>query len=94
MITSDSTAPSAPIRLTDLTEDREPTAAELAAIEFERPLIEAELAVVDAEIWIIRAPDGAGELAWRRLRRAQHRVLRAATALTQTGSTASAERAA
>jgi hypothetical protein len=94
MITPNSTASPAPTRLTDPTEEREPTAAELAAIEYERPLIEAELAVVNAEIEIIRAGNGAGELAWRRLRRAQHRVLRAAAALAPTGTPASGERAA
>jgi hypothetical protein len=73
---------------------REPSAAELAAIECERPLIEAELAVVDAEIAIIRAGDGAGELAWRRLRRAQHQVLRTVAVLAQTNIATVGERAA
>ncbi len=52
----------------------EPSAADLAAIEAEWPLIEAELAVVDAEIRLAAA-GGRSLLDWRRLRRAQRRVL-------------------
>jgi hypothetical protein len=60
----------------------EPSAAELASIEAEWPLIEAELAVVDAEIRILACAGGPSVLDWRRLRRAQRRVLRVRTDLS------------
>jgi hypothetical protein len=94
MISLNTTAPTAPINITEPTEQREPTATELAAIDHEMPLIEAELAVVTAEIGIIRAGYRASELDWRRLRRAQHRVLRAAAALASTTIPPALERAA
>ena len=53
--------------------EREPTAAELAAIEREWPLIAAEMAVVDAEAAVAAAPDSVW--AWRAHRRATRRVL-------------------
>lgn len=56
---------------------RGPTVAELAAIEAEWPLIEAELAVVDAEVRLLSAAGGPSPLDWRRLRRAERRVLAA-----------------
>ncbi|WP_213453116.1 DUF6284 family protein [Rhizomonospora bruguierae] len=61
----------------------EPTAADLAAIESEWPLIAAELDVLDAEITLIYAEDHGGPtvLDWRRLRRAESRVTRAAADL-------------
>ncbi len=59
----------------------EPTALELAAIDAEWPLIEAELAVLDAEILILSAVGGPSPLDWRRLRRAEARVTRAAAEL-------------
>ena len=55
----------------------EPTAADLAAIEAEWPLIEAELAVLDAEIVAVSGVGGPLPLDWRRLRRAERRVLAA-----------------
>lgn len=61
--------------------DDEPTAAELAAIEAEWPLIEAELAALDAQIRILTANGGLSALDWRRLRRAERRVLAARRAL-------------
>ncbi|RZU51906.1 hypothetical protein EV385_3742 [Krasilnikovia cinnamomea] len=65
-------------RITD-----EPTRADLAAIEDEWPLIEAELDLVNAEIAHIYAADRGGptELDWRRLRRAEARVTRVAAEL-------------
>ncbi|PSK61951.1 hypothetical protein B0E53_06141 [Micromonospora sp. MH33] len=62
----------------------EPTAADLATIETEWPLIAAELDVLDAEITLIYAEDhgGPSPLDWRRLRRAEARVTRAAADLT------------
>jgi hypothetical protein len=54
----------------------EPTAADLAAIEAEWPLIEADLAVVEAEARMLR-PGGPAPLDWRRLRHAERRVLTA-----------------
>lgn len=59
----------------------EPTSADLAAIEREWPLIEAELELLDAEILILTAVGGPTALDWRRLRRAEARVLREAAAL-------------
>ena len=58
----------------------EPTVADLAAIESEWPLIAAELDVLDAEITMLYAEDHGGPtvLDWRRLRRAEARVTRAA----------------
>ncbi|KXK59455.1 hypothetical protein AWW66_24230 [Micromonospora rosaria] len=58
----------------------EPTAADLAAIDVEWPLIAAELDVLDAEITLLYAEDhgGPSPLDWRRLRRAEARVIRAA----------------
>ncbi|RIV32617.1 DUF6284 family protein, partial [Micromonospora radicis] len=51
----------------------EPTAAELAAIESEWPLIAAELDVLDAQITLIYAEGHGGPTAldWRRLCRAE-----------------------
>lgn len=61
----------------------EPTAAELAAIEVEWPLIAAELDLLDAEISMLYAKDHGGPTAldWRRLRRAEARLTRAAAGL-------------
>lgn len=58
----------------------EPSAAELAAIESEEPLIFAELAMLTAEIGILASAERGGPtpLDWRRLRRANRRVIRAA----------------
>jgi hypothetical protein len=61
--------------------DAEPTAADLAAIDIESPLIAAEVAVVDAEVAIVCAPRGPSDLDWQRLRRARRQVLREAAAL-------------
>ena len=63
--------------------DSDPTATDLSGIEDEWPLIEAELDVLDAEISLIYAEDhgGPSPLDWRRLRRAEQRVVRAAVAL-------------
>ncbi|MEU7170098.1 DUF6284 family protein [Micromonospora tulbaghiae] len=62
----------------------EPTAADLDAIESEWPLIAAELDVLDAEITMLYAEDHGGPtvLDWRRLRRAEARVTRAAADLS------------
>jgi len=54
-----------------------PSEAELAEIELEWPLITAELELVDAEIRLLTADSAPTELDWRRLRRAERRVLRA-----------------
>lgn len=61
----------------------EPTSEALSAIEREWPLIDAGLAVVDAEIALIYAADrgGPSPLDWRRLRRAEARVTRVAAEL-------------
>jgi hypothetical protein len=55
----------------------EPTPAELADIEREWPLIDAELALLDAEIRALAVAGGPSQLDWRRLRRAERRVLAA-----------------
>ncbi len=56
----------------------EPTAADLAAIDTETPLIDAELAWLNAEISMLDADErgGPADLDWRRLRRAEARVIR------------------
>jgi hypothetical protein len=59
----------------------EPTSFELAAIEAEWPLIEAELGVLDAEIRMLAAVGGPSPMDWRRLRRAERRLLTAALCL-------------
>ena len=58
-----------------MTRRESPTPAELAAIEAEWPLIEAELNLLDAEIVALSAAGGPSPLDWRRLRRAERRVL-------------------
>lgn len=58
-----------------------PTAAELAAIEAEEPLIRAEITLVDAEARVLTTGSEPSELDWRRLRRAEARVGRLATEL-------------
>jgi hypothetical protein len=63
-----------------LTDRSEPSADDLAAIEAEWPLIEADLALLDAEIRVLTAVGGPSALDWRRLRRAQARVLAEAAA--------------
>jgi hypothetical protein len=70
-----------------------PTGDDLAAIEAEWPLIEAELALLDAEIRALTAEGGPSPLGWRRLRRAEQRVMRAMAALLSQ-STPSVDRAA
>lgn len=57
-------------------EDLEPSAEALTEIENERPLIEAELDLLDAEMAVLLA-SRPSDLDWRRLRRAQTRVIRA-----------------
>lgn len=56
----------------------EPTAADLAAIDLERPLADAEMAWLNAEISMLTADErgGLSPLDWRRLRRAEARVIR------------------
>jgi hypothetical protein len=58
----------------------EPTDDDLAEIDDEWPLIAAEISVVEAEISMLCAPDGASEMDWQRLRRARRAVLREAVA--------------
>lgn len=60
---------------------QEPSAADLASIERERSLIDAELGVVDALIALANAEGAGSALDWRRLRRAEQQVLRETTAL-------------
>ena len=56
--------------------DQEPTAADLAAIEREWPLIEAELALTDIQVHLWCVQGKASELDRHRLRRAEQRVIR------------------
>jgi hypothetical protein len=58
--------------------DDEPSAADLAAIELETPLIDAGVLLVDAEIRMLTGVPT--DIDWRRLRRAEARVMREATA--------------
>jgi hypothetical protein len=62
----------------NLTDLPEPTAADLAAIEAQDALIGAELAWLAAEIAILDSDERGGrrDLDWRRLRRAEARVIR------------------
>ncbi|MFI1029250.1 DUF6284 family protein [Streptomyces sp. NPDC020951] len=53
--------------------DREPTAAELDAIELESPLILAEVDLLDAQIKAMDHPEN--EVDTRRIRRARNRML-------------------
>ncbi|NUV58727.1 DUF6284 family protein [Streptomyces sp. CAI-85] len=55
--------------------DREPTLAELDAIELESPVILAEVELLDAQIKTLDRP--VNEMDARRIRRARHRVLAA-----------------
>jgi hypothetical protein len=61
----------------------EPTAAQLAAIDAEWPLIAAEMDVIDAEITMLYAADrgGPSPMDWRRLRRAEATVTKVAAQL-------------
>jgi hypothetical protein len=61
---------------TDPLAQREPTAGDLAEIEREWPLIEAEMALLDAEIMCLSANGGASPMDWHRVRRAEARVTR------------------
>ncbi len=58
-----------------------PTPDDLAAIDREWPLIEAEMELVDAEIRVLTVTRPS-ELDWRRLRRAEARVMREALAVS------------
>lgn len=71
--------PSLPLDL-DATE---PSGADLAAIEREWPVIEAEIEELDAWIQVLIADRHVSKLDWRRLRRAQRRVLVARAQYTQ-----------
>ncbi|TLQ46206.1 DUF6284 family protein [Streptomyces marianii] len=63
------------VAVTAVSDDREPTGAELDAIEREMPLIAAEVELLDAQIGLLDRP--ASELDERRVRRARSRVLAA-----------------
>ena len=67
--------------------DEEPSAAQLAAIEAEWPLIAAELDLLDAQIAVLNADHGATALDWRRVRRAERRVLEIGRELAAEGVT-------
>ena len=62
---------------------QEPSAADLAGIEREWPLIAAELDLLDAQIALINAGPYASALETRRIRRAEHRVLEIGRELTE-----------
>ncbi|WP_020388985.1 DUF6284 family protein [Kribbella catacumbae] len=62
----------------------EPTAADLAKIEQEWPQIAADLELLDAEIREINDGPAASELDRRRVRRAEHQVLKGARELAAT----------
>lgn len=67
----------------DSAELPEPTAHDLASVDDEWPLIDADLAVLDAQIAMIYARERGGPTAldWRRLRRAEARVTKVAAEL-------------
>jgi Family of unknown function (DUF6284) len=62
----------------------QPSTTDLAEIDSEWPLIEAQMDVLDAEISMIYAAEhgGPSPMDWRRLRRAEARVTRVAAELT------------
>lgn len=62
-------------------ESHEPTIAELAEIEQEWPLIDAELDLLNAEIAAITAGESVSAMDRRRVRRAERRVLAVARML-------------
>jgi hypothetical protein len=64
--------------------DAEPTAAELDAIEAEWPLIAAELDLLDAEVAVLLAGHRASLLDWRRVRRAEQRIVAVSRELSAT----------
>ncbi|MFH8368871.1 DUF6284 family protein [Streptomyces sp. NPDC018031] len=66
--------------------DREPTAAELDAIEVEMPLIRAQVDLLDAQIMVLDRP--VTELDAQRLRRALRRVLAERRALSNRAAAA------
>ena len=71
-------------------DDDEPTPDDLAAIEREWPLIEADLALTDAQVALLLADRRTlSALDWRRLRRAEHNALNAVVLLA--GVTARAD---
>ncbi|WP_432882565.1 DUF6284 family protein [Kribbella sp. CA-245084] len=55
--------------------DEGPTAADLAAIEREWPQIAADLELLNAQIELMKAGPFASVLDWRRVRRAERRML-------------------
>ena len=58
--------------------DEEPSAEDLAAIEEEWPVIEAEVRLLDAEIAVIRAGRArASAMDWQRVRAAEREVVSA-----------------
>jgi hypothetical protein len=65
----------------------EPSAAELAEIEREWPLIAAELDLLDAEIAALSAEGRVSKLDRRRMRRAERRVLEVGRELAAEGVT-------
>jgi hypothetical protein len=67
-----------------------PSAADLAAIEREWPLIAAEIDLLDAEIALLNAAGSGGSLDRRRVRRAQRRVLVAWQSVNSNGAAGSA----
>lgn len=69
--------------------DREPSAADLAAIDMEMPAILADIELLDAQIAVLdRAPSPFDE---RRIRRARRRVLVARRELENQGLAGSTE---
>ncbi|WP_432019017.1 DUF6284 family protein [Streptomyces sp. 1222.5] len=71
--------------ITGSDDHREPTAAELDAIERELPLITAEVELLDVRISVLDRP--LTETDARRLRRARRKVLAAGRALTNQAAT-------
>ncbi|MGW7272290.1 DUF6284 family protein [Streptomyces sp. NPDC054864] len=72
-----------------LVTDREPTAAELDAIEREMPLITADVELLDVQISLLDRP--VTELDARRLRRARRKALAVRLSLTNRGAATSLE---
>ncbi|MEV4119473.1 DUF6284 family protein [Micromonospora sp. NPDC049645] len=58
-----------------------PSLDDLAEIEREMPLIDAEVLLLDAQITILCAEPAPSDLDWQRVRRARRQVMREARAL-------------
>jgi hypothetical protein len=78
------------VRLRFASYDDEPTAADLAAIDLEWPLIAAEMNLAVAEARVLTAEPGPSDLDWHRVRSAERAVAREWIAFHTTSQTSTA----